>query len=53
MSIYSPLCDYLKNSGKPTVSLTFSDITKIIANNLPAYASQKPWWSNHNLLIRR
>lgn len=47
MSIYSPLCDYLKNSGKPTVSLTFSDITKIIANNLPAYASQKPWWSNH------
>lgn len=47
MSIYSPLCDYLKNSGKPTVTLTFSNIAKIIGNNLPAYASQKPWWSNH------
>ena len=48
MSIYSPLCDYLKNSGKPTVTLTFSNIAKIIGNNLPAYASQKPWWSNHD-----
>lgn len=48
ISIYAPLCDYLKESKEQSVTLAFHEIEKIIDRPLPDYASEKSWWSNHD-----
>ncbi len=45
MSKYSPLRDYLKNSGEQRVTLTFKEIETIIGDVLPKSAREyNPWW---------
>lgn len=44
---YSRLGDYLRNSGKQSVTLTFQEIEKIIGCDLPASArDHNAWWDN-------
>jgi 5-methylcytosine-specific restriction protein B len=45
---YKPLSDYLKNSGEQEITLTFTEIEKIIGANLPPSALlYKAWWGNN------
>jgi len=47
MSVYHPLRDYLRLSGRPQVRLTFREIEDILGRPLPASAFRFPaCWSN-------
>jgi hypothetical protein len=47
MSKYQPLKDFLQNTYKTTVVLTFQEIEEIIGNSLPDSASiHSAWWAN-------
>ena len=47
MSKYKPLERHLRASGKPRLSLTFSQIERMVGSPLPASARRYPaWWSN-------
>jgi hypothetical protein len=44
---YEPLEEYLRNSGKNEITLTFNEIESILGRPLPPSASDhRPWWSN-------
>jgi DNA-binding transcriptional regulator YiaG len=46
-SKYQPLLDYLRQSDRQEVTLTFAEIEQIMGEPLPASArSRKAWWSN-------
>lgn len=48
MSKYQPLQEYLLNSNANTLSLSFSDIEKILGFKLPASSlKHRAWWSNN------
>ena len=48
MSKYKPLERHLRASGRPRVTLTFSQIEKILDSRLPDSARRHPaWWSNN------
>ena len=47
MSKYDPLFNYLKTLGKQSITLTFSDIEKILGCKLPPSAREYDvWWDN-------
>lgn len=47
MSKYDPLCDYLLECKTDKVTLTFSEIEKIIGSSLPPSAYKyREWWAN-------
>ena len=47
MKKYEPLGKYLEGSNKQSVALTFSDIEKIIGDELPVSANQRQFWENN------
>jgi len=48
-SKYQPLLDYLRQSDRPRVALTFSEIEALMAGPLPGSARNKrDWWSNRS-----
>jgi hypothetical protein len=48
MSKYSPLQEFLQNSDKTTVTLTFQEIERILNASLPASAlNHSTWWANN------
>ena len=48
MSRYDPLGVYLKSAKFETLSMTFSEIERLIDGNLPASARKhRAWWSNN------
>ena len=47
MSKYDPLCYYLLSVNTDTVTLTFSEIERIIGDDLPPSAfTWREWWGN-------
>jgi hypothetical protein len=47
MSKYDPLKEFLQNSNKTTMVLTFQEIEHILKDSLPPSASNhSAWWSN-------
>lgn len=48
MRVYDPLMKYLDECGLQTVTLTYSEIEKIIDRELPVTAYKRTqWWSNN------
>lgn len=48
MSKYQPLEDFLANADRAEVPMSFADIEKIIAGQLPPSARKhRAWWSNN------
>lgn len=48
MTKYAELETYLRESGQEMISMTFSDIEKVIGADLPPSAfKHRPWWSNN------
>jgi hypothetical protein len=48
MGKYSPLGEYLRAQGRDEVSMTFSQIEKIIGHKLPHSHRYRAWWSNND-----
>lgn len=49
MSLYSPLRTFLRNHGDQRVSMTFSDVERVLGRRLPpsaSGASMRQWWAN-------
>lgn len=47
MGKYDPLEQYLVNSNKEAIELTFKEVEKIVGDNLPASATKyAAWWAN-------
>ena len=47
MSKYRPLGDFLSRQKSDVVTLTFSQLEKILGFELPASQSNPAWWSNN------
>jgi DNA-binding transcriptional regulator YiaG len=48
-SKYQPLQDYLSQSQRSPITLTFADIETLLGSNLPASArTNRAWWSNRS-----
>lgn len=49
MSKYKPLQEYLANSNRTSISMTFSEIEKILGFKLPQSSHKyRAWWSNNS-----
>lgn len=50
MQVYYPLMKYLDECGLQTVTLTYSEIEKIIDRELPVTAYKRTqWWANNKI----
>jgi hypothetical protein len=46
MSIYDPLCEYLKRQSLREITLTFAELERILNRKLPPSAQRPQWWAN-------
>ncbi|MBB5745723.1 DUF7662 domain-containing protein [Brevundimonas variabilis] len=46
MAKYDPLCHYLARQKSGTVSLTFTEIERLIGGMLPKSALRDDWWAD-------
>ncbi len=49
MSIYEPLCDYLRNSKTRELIMNFAEIGRIIGRPLPKSAERPQFWANQQV----
>ena len=47
MGKYEPLNEFLKSQSREYVPMTFSEIERVLGNELPPSKLHRAWWSNN------